>query len=201
MIVNGVEIPIPNNEITQPVINKEVVGTGDGVKTAFTTKFGWIRDNGTVKVYVNDVEQVSGVRVNYNTPSKDHTPYYIVDTGVRQATYNIVVENKCGKTIKYGKKAVANNLTLKASDSKDGPWENVLVNPSQNVETLIPEAFKNKPYWLMDSIGWFLLYSEEDIIFDTPPAAGATVTVTYQPDCIAKDDTKIINNISYSLGL
>ena len=94
------------------------------------------------------------------------------------------------------------NYMLKASDSKDGPWENVLFHPTQNVETLIPEAFQSKLYWLMpERINWFLLYSEEDVIFDSPPPAGSTITVTYQPDCIAKDDTKIINNISYSLGL
>ena len=37
--------------------------------------------------------------------------------------------------------------------------------------------------------------------FDTPPAVGATISVTYQPDCLAKNSNKIMKNMSYKLQM
>ena len=35
---------------------------------------------------------------------------------------------------------------------------------------------------------------------ETPPADGSTVTLTYQPSCIAKDSNHIVNNVKVEIS-
>lgn len=200
----NIEIPVPNDEIIQPVLVKEVVGTGDGTTTKFATKFGWIRDNATIHIYVNDIEQVAGVTAIYNKPACSQASFYLARTGLTQAgagIYEKVVSEKFARA-----KCGSNTFTLVASDSLEGPWTSVLALTSAFGN--IPEIHQNKRYW-SGTGSWALesqsnncfIETEGDIQFEAPVAVGAVVSVTYQPDCIAKDDTRIINNLTYSLGL
>ena len=203
------EIPVPNETFTQSVINKELVGTGDGVKKTFGTKFGWIRDNGTFKVFINDVEQSGGFTVKYNQPPSTSADNYFEKiegqeySGKVNYTYyttigTFIAENKTGKRmLKYsGEDSLNGNNTLHCSN-------NLVDWISIGDGADIPEQYKDYPYWksrTVFDIGTFVM-EENEIVFDTPPDTGAVITVTYQPDCIAKDENKILRNMTYKFGV
>lgn len=202
VLIGGViEIPVPNETFQQSVITKEVVGTGDGTKTKFATAFGWIRDNGTLKVYINDVEVISGVTTRYNVPPPSAWKAYFQSVEGQPTSGPFVWENVSGlPVIKY--QAYAGYGDALSCSNDLASW--VVLQPEGFAFTKdIPAEYQSYKYWKVQKTfveGTFTL-EPEHITFDTAPAPGATVSVTYQPDCIAKNSDKIMKNMSYKLQM
>lgn len=205
--VGQILIPVPNDEITQPVIVKEVVGTGDGSTVGFSTKWGWIRNNGTLEVFINDIKQNDGFSIEYDKPNSMVVPHfldYVYEYRPSTAIGNVqMYEYDTSlvdiKSVQY---VGTIDLPLVFSDSLTGfPFTDISIPAGGTVD--LSSELKSKKYigTRTDRIAQARFYQTPEIIFDTPPPEGATIAVTYQPDCIAKDETKIINNITYSLGL
>lgn len=78
-------------------------------------------------------------------------------------------------------------------------------SPSENyADYSVPAAHKNKKYWRFTNTGskyvdWefrataAVADTTHNIVFDTPPAAGAVITCDYVPDCIAKDSDHVFD--------
>lgn len=194
-----IEIPVPNNNIIQPLITKEVVGSGDGVNKIFRTKFGWIKDNGTAKVFINDVEQTSGVSITFDTanPNVFSTMFRNIDGYAKE------VENKSGMPVHSITAAAQYGGDIYVRDNTSDSWVHIgYLSPGGTL--VIPEIHRNKKYWKNGNARFDTMHTlqpDPDIVFDTPPPAGSTIAVTYQPDCLAKDETKILNNISYAFTM
>ena len=71
-------------------------------------------------------------------------------------------------------------------------------------ELSIPAALRNKRYWQIQapanaSAHYFVQFvadaadTAHNIVFETPPAAGAVITADYTPDCIAKDENHVFD--------
>lgn len=223
-ITGGLHIKLPCTGLAQPVLPKEVLGTGDGTTVNFQSDFGYIKDNGTAKLYINDVEQTSGFTIDYGKPypkvnifsdlvivdfmklNSTGMPQINPSTGNAVAPGYTVVENPFYATIPinsvYGSK-------FKAYASNDlTNWTLVASSTSTSATIAVTAGYENYRYWK------FTQYSEgstteytvikgvlstngaarTNIHFTTPPAVGATVALDYQPDCIAKDAAHVINN-------
>jgi hypothetical protein len=202
--INTLEIPLPNDLFTQSVIVKEVVGTGDGSTKEFNSVFGWVKNNGTLHVYVNDVETTDFTPM-YNKPAKAAA----LTEMRRRNTLNGftgVVENCSGRPI-LSFKNVNYNTALYVSN--DGTNWTFLSNITYNTTYNIPLAYQNYKYWrdngrtddlsMASQVTW--TFGGGDIVFNAAPSSGATVTMSYQPDCIAKNSDKLIKNIAYKIGL
>lgn len=61
----GLELIFPNTIKPYCTLTDEPVGTGTGSQTVFALDFGWVRNDGTLVVKVDGVEQASGVTCNY----------------------------------------------------------------------------------------------------------------------------------------
>lgn len=214
LIGNHLEMFVPNDTFPQSILTKEVIGIGDGIKTAFGTKFGWIRDNGTCKIFINDIEQVSGVTVKFNLPPSAVSINYlqgIEGKGYRNmgsdANYipygEYYGENKTGKAIKRfngtlphsSYHSIIGGTPLSCSNDLI-TW--VAVTPNAD----IPSQYQDYTYWRWGfSRNLAIILVENEIIFNTPPANTAVISCTYQPDCIAKDENKVIRNMSFKLGM
>lgn len=210
VLLGGVlEMEVPNESFTQSIITKEVVGTGDGVNNKFDTKFGWIRNNGTCKVYVNDVEQI-GVSINYDCPPKSLSSNYFYKVEGQEYALSanwaqstglldrIIVEKKINKPL-LRVNALASPTFPDGSHigcSNDlTTWTPLALN------TDIPEVYRDYKYWRIYSTKPEYIMGNNDATLDTPPAAGSVVAITYQPDCIAKDENKVLRNMTYKLGM
>lgn len=198
LVVKGAYISIPNTGFSQPVITKEVIGTGDGIKTDFTCKFGYILDNGTAKVYVNDVEVPA--TISYNKPPSIDA---IALKGVVEqplTTFENIYANEFNITsvvLKHEGSVVASN------DLET--WVNIVYRQGLGTYS-VPSEYQNYRYWR--SVNWTgtasavvptwkssQLLAFKPIELATPPAVGDVVTFTYQPDCIAKDDNHVVKNV------
>lgn len=205
---NGVVTNYPNDQTPSPLITKEVVGAGDGVKTKFTTKFGRIINDGSAKLYVNDVE-VSADFVYGGMGSLEQVGPYIRNTGVKN-TQQYITGQDIYENVSIGNKNIpitsvtvyGNGTSVWACDTIDGVYTSIdLAYGTLN----IPEAHQLKKYWCTANSGWFTGFNSSKIATLThveassPPAAGATVAATYRSACIPKDSNSVFNNISVSL--
>jgi hypothetical protein len=194
-----IEIPVPNDVILQPIIVKEVVGDGDGSNKEFRTKFGWIRNNGTVKVYVNDVEQTTGITIAFDQPniSVFSSLFRNVDGYAKE------IENMYGYQLHSIYAPVYDNGNIYCRESTSDAWIHLGYLQVPNT-MIIPAEHRTKKFWKNDNARFdtkHFLQPLPDIVFENAPPAGSTIAVTYQPDCLAKDETKIINNISYTFSM
>ena len=69
----------------------------------------------------------------------------------------------------------------------------------------IPQALRNKRFWALQNtntggVDFYVTVSagnapdvSHNIVFETPPAAGAVITADYTPDCIAKDENHVFD--------
>jgi len=74
---------------------------------------------------------------------------------------------------------------------------------SRNTEIEIPAAHQNHGYWQFINAGGSYSYqirfvgnapdNLHNVVFDTPPAAGAVITLDYYPACIAKDENHVFD--------
>ena len=104
-------------------------------------------------------------------------------------------------------------LTVLASDDLVN-WSivGIIAGSSTIVDMSVPSAFRGKLYWkLQNSDDAYTSYyvqfvadapdTSHNIVFETPPAAGAVITADYTPDCIAKDENHVFDlNMVLTLG-
>lgn len=175
----GISIKIPNANLTQPAIIKEVIATGDGTTTLFNPAFGNIRSDSAFAVYVDDVEVSATVLKDIPKPQLEigrmlpsihrsgHTDFWFMgygSTGNNWAyaggeldTY-MVFEN-----IFYNRgldSITLSYLDFYSADSPDGPWTYVAGNENYaGTIHVIPEAHKYKRYWKIHDRGLNNVYS------------------------------------------
>lgn len=233
--VNDANWPIrrvfPLTQFTRPAVDCEVggiwypkttivgeaIGTGDGTKTAFKTAHGWIMPG--AKVYVDGVEQVSGVTVttglpnvktNFgaqfeyieSTPTTDpialHPEMSNSIIGDRTATYY-------NPFYAYGIVSVYLAAYTSLYMSSDGSsWITAASNSGSGTAATVSIAaeHRNKPYiQLRSASGGWRFYREftadtlpeNDVVFATPPATGAVVTIDYDTESVAKDTNHVFD--------
>lgn len=201
---------LPCDGFTQPVLIKEVIATGDGTVKDFKCSFGRILNNGTAKLYVNDVEVSASF--DYEMPPanvniSDWLPRISGDIAGGTSSDPVVFENpyyaKFGLSGIYGR-----YFNLYASD--DGNTWSLAASrssSSSNALVVITATYKNYRYWKIEPYGESSNYvmsriESQDCLnnlvihADVAPPSGATVALTYQPDCIAKDASHVVNNMS-----
>lgn len=225
LVVGGLQIELPCTGFTQPVLTKEVMATGDGSTKDFQTKFGYMRNNGTAIAYVNDVETSATFAYDRPYPKSDIvTDMIVVDFNVdaasdyyaKRAGYPgistlqnfgdagawIILENPLYSVAPI---TAFSGSYLKVSASNDlTNWVSI-ETPSS-----VQSAYQSYRYWKIESSsassGYVLTNvtsaaagNLKNVHFATAPASGATVASTYQPDCIAKDSSHVLNNITVAL--
>lgn len=194
-------VKLPRLGFTQPVLTKEVIATGDGATKDFTCYFGRILDNGTAKLYVNDIEVPA--TFDYDMPKVPSNKYCSTHMRIlSKVVGEIVWENPYND--KYGLATIiAETGTSTLYTSTDNVnWANLGTGKSF---TITAEMQKNR-YWklthatsqnlnteIVSDSGWL---DNKVIHASTAPPVGSTVALTYQPNCIAKDANHIINNAS-----
>lgn len=226
LLMRSIGIKLPTTGLTQPVITKEIVATGDGIKTGFRTKFGFIKDNGTFNVYVNDVlvpstpvynrpnaANVAGDLImidafDYQTPSANLD--YRIPAPSRSANSAYALGSYSIHENPYYNVADVTSITSEAAIIMHTSDD--LVNWVQVTnKTTIAVEHRRKRYWKAvvggdaAQIGWtgFNIASfatDPDFVLATAPAIDSVITCTYQPDVLAKDDQHVINNIVMSIS-
>lgn len=222
--LGGVGVKLPCTGFSQPVLTKEVVGAGDGSNKDFQTKFGHIKDNGAAKVYVNDVEVSATVDYNQMYPKTNLVnDLPIVDWWKPTASENLrdciqlgigsasntwlIAENPW-----HSKAPIASirGAYFTAYGSNDlSSWTQITQRTGSSSLMSIPAGNQNFRYiklesYLTGSMAITEINSSEaaalkNIHLASAPAVGDTVAVTYQPDCIAKDDQHVLNNVKITL--
>lgn len=208
-------IKLPTTGFVQPALTKEVIGTGDGTTKDFNPAFGRIRNNGTFKVYVNDIEVPATADYDLPLPAQEIiTAYMVVDyeqsTGpsLGRANWDMALTQVFENPF-YALHPITSmyigNANIYSSDDKIN-W--TLVVTGSGAKT-IPIEHKSKRYWKVTGNGAVNVncydiksdsYATMKMIhLETAPPVGATVSCTYQPDVIAKDANHVLNNISVSL--
>lgn len=208
-------IKLPTTGFAQPVLTKEVIGTGDGSTKDFNPAFGRIKNNGTFKVYVNDIEVTATADYGLPMPAQQlMTGYMIVHypetTGPALGMYNWnmaltqVFENPFYALHPITSMYIG-NANIYSSDDKIN-WTLVVTGSGDKT---IPAEHKNKRYWKATgngggNVNCYNIKSDsyatmKMIHLETAPPVGATVSCTYQPDVIAKDANHVLNNISVAL--
>ena len=104
----------------------------------------------------------------------------------------------------------ASTITIEASDDLE-TWDAICsaqafpASGSGPITVSIPAALQNKRFFRLctptasnSNYGAFVRFvagdgAEGNIIFSTPPAAGAVITADYVPDCIAKDEDHVFD--------
>lgn len=210
-------------------ISGESVGTGDGSKTEFDTKF-WIGSG--AKVYVDGVEQASGVTIHTGA-SKDF--YNKVDFGQIFNTDHELVpypKNVANRTFVFGNPSgyeytglsfsevhiygyYSYGVTFYIYSSNDFEnwtlFETLTFNTEGSNAGVFQTPISSKFIKVAvepitgTKINCFALTSSRDfdhnIVFDNPPSAGAAITVDYVPDCIPKDTNHVFDvNLTITLG-
>lgn len=203
-------------EVFETAINDESVGVGDGSKSTFRTKFDLPYD---AVVKVNGVAKTSGVTVN-KTPVSDSSLFMVPiynserfkhttgSTGLslsnNQVRWNML--HDAGIKVATMRAAYGVQASLYASNNlKD--WVLIRTVTNTNTYTLTAEEGSYKYYKGGDyasdsqSITLSLPYSQDNIIFDTPPAVGDIITIDYTTPYIAKDTDHVLDiNMSIQLG-
>ena len=194
-------------------ITGEAVGTGDGTTTAFGTAFP-IRSGATV--YVDGAADASAVVrtgvLDTGNPGKyfdginpDGTlrPRHALNTPLTSEaqangkvwyyrnTYRLAVNAKGNS---FSKVEVSDDLTT---------WTELTGWPLSTPSTALywRVTFQARLYTALDDSLLYTAGSANNIVFPTPPAAGAVITVDYVPDCIPKDTDHVFDlGVAISLG-
>jgi hypothetical protein len=219
----------------------EAIGTGDGTTTAFATAFPFVKNG--AKIYVNGVEQTTGVTVMQGRPGKKNIAPFMnilnyalnknavtgsdvpMFPGFRASARG---KNRLGRTFFENPyysdgidQIVGSHYKLYCSDTySENLADYILVNTntgSSNAYT-IGAAYKNKRYWALQNSSEIYATVEDytaqiteincnaydnfkNIVFDTPPAAGAVITADYTTALIAKDANHVFDfSFEISLG-
>lgn len=192
---------------TGSTITSESVATGDGVTKDFRTKFGYITE---CEVLV-DGAPASGVSVDLNRS--------IVKASQSGDIITVVDENgkpSWGASLYTGKTRIFENLAYQTTkiigiygSSIAGSWvSNDLVNwtstgmrfdSNSSLLVAVPKAYQQYRYFKVQGnyyggVGPFVAEGTDDNIhFDTPPAAGSVITANYHTKSIAKDENHVFD--------
>ena len=193
----------------------EQIGTGDGAETNFKTAFGHIQSG--VKVYVDGIEQTSGVTVIEDAPANnDLGPGMLqLPTGTTSeravlGMYSdfVMADGVFVNTLfaSYGIYSIWAERYSEVWVSNDmGSWTMAGENTTTAGTIAIPSEYRNYVYWKIVSkasyAGWRVhSFLTEDlpanganIIFDTAPALDAVITVDYTPGVAAKDENHVLD--------
>ena len=202
-------IKLPRTGFAQPVLTKEVIATGDGMTKDFTCAFGNILNNGTAKLYVNDVEVPATFEYDTPKPRYDSPRYYCGShmRFVSNDATSVVFENPYYN--RYGVVDIRASIAYAEYYKSDNGVNWTLVyNGILSHYEVAPEHQKARYWKVAHASGVKVLSVETDTTWgnakfihaDSAPAAGTTVALTYQPDCIAKDANHIINNVSITFS-
>ena len=207
-------------------ITGDAVGTGDGIKTDFSTSFPFVRSG--AKVYVDGVEQTSGVTVHLGRPNIAYLDDYlkVIETGRLQdpteskkpipfpgytqgystsfsQSYGgyCIVENPFyldGITV-----ISKNACTVTCSDDMIS-WVSATASassPNYNRYFRIVTNSTGTATATTATVHFTGTYDGfKNIVFDTPPAAGSIITADYTTDSIGKDENHVFD-FSYSISL
>ena len=190
----------------------QAIGTGNGTTTAFKTAFGFVKPG--FKIYVNGVEQTSGVTVDTGVPLINNqmgaffelletdantvgttqgqmAPCFDMISGNVQGNFYAIFNNPL---YSYGIDTLYCGYGVKVEVSDDRViWTTVAHN---NVGTVtVTAGNKTKMYWKVSSsttsATCHALTSNSikstNINFSTAPASGAVITADYDCEVIAKD--------------
>lgn len=223
---------------TPPAISSEAVGTGDGTTTGFATAFP-VKTAGTV--YVDGVA-ATGVTMRTGPADVTHLENWMNacyktaagTPGYYPRAYPVEGGYLSIESLAAGEKSDAlenpfyalgiaeiqcriwsgtGSFKILASDDLVNWSETSELTVSANWATYqIPQAMRNKRYWVFQNTGagGYDFYAiipgnapdmAHNIVFSSPPAAGAVITADYTPDCIAKDENHVFDlNMVLTLG-
>lgn len=223
MFIGGCQFITPCTGFPQSVITKEVVGTGDGETADFQTAFGLILNNSTAKVFVDDIEVPTTIdfeKPHPNTPLYSLIEYDELSDGILVSGANnawatnesILFQNPYHAEVGIATFVNAVYMNMYASD--DGVnWELAAVRSAASPGTTsVNAAYHYKRYWKLSPYGADTYPAfgatgitqvgtiSKNVHLSIPPAAGSTVTVTYQPNVLAKDSNHIIKDIKLTLS-
>lgn len=184
----------------------ESVGTGNGTKTKFVTKFDFPYD---ATVYVNGVAKTSGVTVHNRPSCTKNTVFQYLKFLNKNADPDIKIPVCPPKTIVY---------SSSMSEMSYESWPNYILENtaagSAGYKLEIGDQISD------DMINWTTLtannnnytgryfkihntdyrylyasdtYEENNIIFDEPPASGDVITIDYTTPCIPKDSNHVFD--------
>lgn len=208
--LGAIRIDLPNPAFTQPILEKEVIATGDGVARDFQTDFGYVLNNGTAKVFANDIEQ-AGVTIDFDRPvprTNMTSLFRYIPIGVGEE--GIAFENPFNE---YGLETFTTKYYALYSSDDGVNWTSLGTGGTSTTTTrAIPVDHQHKRYLKVirnGSMSFVTPYNfvsaqfalTKNIHFVVAPALGDTITMTYQPDCIAKDDKHVLNNVSITMVL
>ena len=202
---------IPCVGFTQSPIIKEVIGVGDGVKKDFTCVFSRILDNGTAKLYVNDLEvsatfdyEIPKI-MNTNSAEKMRSLLKYVSTNKTFGRTPVILENPYRSKFGLSSSSSYKNYTIECSEDLV-TW--TTIGTSNAVS--IPLAYQKYRYWRVTQDGsepnfYGFIFTPSFATYcpihaDIAPESGATIALTYQPDCLAKDDKHILNNVKIEIS-
>lgn len=207
-------------------ITGESIGTGDGSTNTFKSKFPI---NSSAKVYVDGVEQASGITI-LEGPFKEfhklhkfyNTSGYLVFPQLRSysASNYFIIENDINATFTglcyvKGDSDGINTTIYGSDDSIAGPWTSIASSTPGGTGTKtisFPNATNYRYYKITLNQGDyrghvitnFFLISPSDktynIVFDTPPASNSIITIDYIPNCIPKDSNHVLD-LTFSITL
>lgn len=214
---------LPSSEWIDPsVIKGETVGTGDGTTADFKTKFDFPYN---AKVYVNGVEDATATveRIGVNCGANCYFDSIDIKDGKIYPQRSGTFDYSGGEYAYFYNSNHENGIAAFNADwitsvycSEDGSsWS--YVNKSSVSETL-----QKRKYWRLrfntkyNYIGNFCRYNPTtantatadfplakttNIHFETPPPAGAVITIDYTTDVIAKDENHVFDlSLTIQLG-
>lgn len=201
-------------------ITGESLGTGDSSTTNFNTKFPI---NSNAKIYVDGVEQSSGITVNTGVDKEFYKlrKFYNTQRNLIVPARNLFNSNATYKTctfcVENDENIVFTGLFFKKINtywtyyqvygSDDFNTWTLLANGSTGSTSNTTVSFQtqtnykyykfNFPSTANATFSQIYLISPNDktydVIFDTPPASGSVITIDYVPDCIPKDSNHVLD--------
>ena len=199
------------------LIEGESVGVGDGSETDFVTDFGFIHSGWIV--YVDGVEQVSGVSVDEGLPIVNRLEYFV--NPIKVDNWNLIPGFANYKNVqKDGAECILENpyysdigidlinlgyLTLYCSNDLS-TWTLVSDRKSASSTDVDTSAYRGYRYWKVvkpsdSSQTWTYftnfrssqLTTARNIHFDEAPAEDAVITIDYTTDDCPKDSNYVID--------
>ena len=185
----------------------------DGVQASGVSVRPGPADGATLEQWMNRVQKRSAA----GTPVYQHEAYSYSDgmgiliTGVTIGGYSDALENPfyaqgVAKVRFFEQDRSGAVAGVSASDDMV-TWTSagtVALSYRHWVELSVPAALKTKRFWRIDNAGSVPIRPDvhfvadvpdtaHNIVFTTPPAAGAVITCDYVPDCIAKDENHVFD--------
>jgi hypothetical protein len=203
-------------------ITGEAIGAGDGSTVDFATAFDRVQSG--AKIYVDGVEQTSGITVDANTPflygdmgryfeAIERTPTdYIFPTPIAEWSYNKPAAGTYAiyynPFYSYGIKSFSKTNYVTCEVSNDlGTWIDITAQYAS-----VDSAYRTYKYWRLTStsasgeayISGMIadaITSANNIHFATAPASGAVITADYTTKTIAKDINHVFDlTVTIQLG-